>query len=152
MKLVVQRVSSAKVEIEGKVSGEIGRGLLLLICAMADDQADDAEILIEKILKMRTFENPETGKIMDMSVIDLGLEVLVVSQFTLAGTFLKGKRPDFTKAMNPTDAKKSYEYFVESIKQKSGLKVETGEFGANMQVSLQNDGPVTYILDSKDYV
>lgn len=152
MKVVIQRVNSAKVEIDGQVSGEVGRGLLLLVCAMADDESADADVLIDKILKMRTFENPETGKIMDVSVVDLGLEILVVSQFTLAGTFYKGKRPDFTGAMNPADAKKSYESFVESIKEKSGLKVETGEFGANMQVSLENDGPVTYILDSKDYV
>lgn len=151
MRVVVQRVSQAKVEVDEKVSGQIGRGLLIFVCAMADDILKDTEVLIDKILKMRTFENPESGKIMDKSVVDLGLEILVVSQFTLAGMFKKGKRPDFTSAMRPAEAEESYNYFVQSIKEKSGLKVETGEFGAMMEVSLINDGPVTYILDSKDY-
>jgi len=152
MKIVVQRVKRAEVKIDNQVFSKIGKGLLLLICAMEGDTQADADVVLAKILKLRTFDNPESAKIMDKSVVDLNLDLLLVSQFTLAGTFKKGNRPDFTGAMRPDPAKEMYNYFVQQAKNLSGLKVETGEFGADMDLDYLNDGPVTYIFDSKDFL
>jgi len=109
MKIIAQRISRAKLIIKNEVFSEIGKGLVLFVCAMENDTEKDAEVLLNKILKLRTFDNPETEKIMDKSVVDLELDLLIVSQFTLAGTFKKGNRPDFTKAMRPGPAEEMYD-------------------------------------------
>lgn len=147
MKAVVQIVKEAKVEVSGEVVGSIGRGMMILLGVMQNDKFEDMDLIIEKLLKMRTFSDGE--KSFEKSIDEIDGEILVVSQFTLAGKVSKGRRPEFTDAMNPTDAKVMYNQFVEKLRS-HGLKVETGEFGAYMEVSLINDGPITYVFDSKN--
>lgn len=146
MRAVLQRVKEASVEIEGKIAGSIGRGLILLLGAKNGDQQEDVSYLIEKCLNLRIFED-EKGK-MNLSALEVKAEVLVVSQFTLYADTRKGRRPSFTEALNPEDAEKLYLKFIESIKEK-GLRVESGVFGAKMLVRISNWGPVTLILDSR---
>lgn len=145
MRAVVQRVKEARVKIEGKTVGQIGPGLLVLLGVGEGDSEKDAEFLAEKIVNLRIMNDPQ-GK-MNLSVKDVGGKILVVSQFTLYGDTSKGRRPSFVKAAKPGKAKKLYKKFTQEIKA-SGLKVETGKFGALMQVELINDGPVTLILES----
>ena len=145
MKAVIQRVSAAKVEVEGKTVGQIGRGILLLLGVEKGDEERDADWLAEKIGNLRIFED-EKGK-MNLSVKEIEGELLAVSQFTLAGNCAKGRRPSFDTAAPPEEANRLYEYFVERLRG-LGLPVETGVFQAMMQVSLTNDGPVTFILES----
>ena len=147
MKAVIQRVTSAKVEIDGKVIGEIGKGLLVLVCAVKGDTDEDLEYLVKKTPALRIFGD-EQGK-MNLSVADIRGELLVVSQFTLAASTRKGNRPSFEQAEEPGQAKKMYEELVRRLGE-AGLPVRTGEFAAMMQVSLTNDGPVTIILDSRE--
>jgi D-tyrosyl-tRNA(Tyr) deacylase len=147
MKAVIQRVSSAKVEVEGKSVGAIGRGALVLLGVEKGDAELDADWLAEKIVGLRIFED-EAGK-MNLSLADIQGELLVVSQFTLAGNCSKGRRPSFDGAASPEEANRLYEYFVAKIR-KLGVPVATGIFQANMQVTLSNDGPVTFILESRD--
>jgi D-tyrosyl-tRNA(Tyr) deacylase len=146
MKVVLQRVNRASVEVEGEVVGEIGRGLLLLVGAGKDDAENDVKLMADKSLNLRIFED-HAGK-MNLSCLDLGLEVLVVSQFTLQADCRKGRRPSFTDAMEPVQAEKFCDLFVELCRA-AGVKTETGVFGAKMNVGLENWGPVTIILDSK---
>ena len=146
MRAVVQRVSSARVTVDGRVTGEIGRGLLVLVGISISDSTADATYLAGKIRDMRVFESEE-GRPMDRSVADVGGAVLVVSQFTLYGDMRKGRRPSFDAAAPPEVARELYEALVRELRA-SQLAVETGEFKATMQVDLRNEGPVTVLLDS----
>ncbi len=146
MRAVVQRVSRASVTVEGRISGAIQLGLLVLLGVGQDDSETDADYLAEKIAGLRIFED-ENEK-MNLSVLDVNGAILAVSQFTLYGDVRKGKRPSFDAAARPERAKELYEYFVSRIRTK-GLRCETGVFQAMMQVELINDGPVTILLDSK---
>ena len=146
MKIVVQRVSQASVKVSGEIVGEISQGLLLLIGIEENDEKEDAEWLAKKILDLRIFSDEE-GK-MNCSVKDINGEILCVSQFTLIADYKKGNRPSFIKAAKPEKAVPLFEYFKGLIKS-SGLKTESGIFGADMKVCLLNDGPVTIVMDSK---
>lgn len=146
MKIVVQRVSQASVKVSGEIVGEISQGLLLLVGIEENDEKEDAEWLSKKILDLRIFSDEE-GK-MNRSVKDIYGEILCVSQFTLIADYKKGNRPSFIKAAKPEKAVPLFEYFKGLIKS-SGLKTESGIFGADMKVSLLNDGPVTIVMDSK---
>jgi len=145
MRAVVQRVSRAKVTVNGWTSGEIGQGLLILLGVGQGDTEADASYLAEKIAGLRIFEDAE-GK-MNRSVADVGGSVLAVSQFTLYGDVRRGKRPSFDAAASPDEARRLYEFFVQRI-QGLGLRCETGRFREMMQVELVNEGPVTILLDS----
>lgn len=144
MKLVIQRVSEAKVEVDNKTVGEIGKGFLVLFGAGEDDTKEQADFLAEKLSNLRIFED-ENEK-MNLSIKDIDGELLIVSQFTLYADCKKGNRPSFVKAAKPDIANELYEYFMEQCK-KNVKKVERGIFGAHMKVSLLNDGPVTIILE-----
>jgi len=146
MRAVVQRVSRASVAVEGKITGEIGRGFLVLLGVAKTDTAADADHLAEKISGLRIFEDSD-GK-MNLALADVNGAVLAVSQFTLHGDVRRGKRPSFDSAAPPDQARKLYEYFVERVRA-LGLRCETGVFQAMMQVELVNDGPVTILLDSE---
>ncbi|MBP3840277.1 MAG: D-tyrosyl-tRNA(Tyr) deacylase [Chryseobacterium sp.] len=146
MKAVIQRVSEASVKVGGKAVGEIGNGLLLLIGIDETDEKTDAEWLVQKILNLRIFGDDE-GKL-NRSVLDISGQILCISQFTLIADYKKGNRPSFIKAAKPDKAVPLFEYFKEEIS-RSGLKTESGIFGADMKVSLLNDGPVTIVMDSK---
>ncbi len=146
MRAVVQRVSRASVRVEGELTGEIGKGLLVLLGVAQDDSEADADYLAEKVAGLRIFED-DAGK-MNLSVADVGGAVLAVSQFTLFGDVRRGKRPSFDAAARPEQARALYEYFVERIRA-SGLRCETGRFQEMMEVELVNAGPVTILLDSK---
>jgi len=145
MRAVVQRVSQASVKVDGEVVGQIVRGLLVLLGVTHADTDQDAAYLAAKIAGLRIFED-DAGK-MNRSVIDIGGAVLAVSQFTLYGDVRKGKRPSFDNAARPERARELYEKFVSEIRA-LGLRCETGQFQAHMDVSLTNDGPVTILLDS----
>ena len=147
MRAVVQRVKESKVVVDGKVVGQIGKGLNILLGVGKGDTEEDIKKLVKKILNLRIFENEE-GKF-HYSLLDIGGEVLVVSQFTLYANVKKGRRPSFEEAEEPKRAKELYEKFVEEIKS-YGVKVETGIFGAMMDVYILNWGPVTIIVDSKE--
>ena len=146
MKIVVQRVSNANVEVEGKIVGEIAEGLMLLIGICENDSEADADWLIHKILNLRIFSDEE-GK-MNKSIQEILGEILCISQFTLLADYKKGHRPSFIKAAKPEIAIPIFEHFLKQIKL-SNLKIESGIFGADMKVSLINDGPVTIVLDSQ---
>ena len=147
MRAVVQRVSSARVLIDGRVVGEIGRGLLVLLGVGRDDTPADVAYAAAKVRELRVFEGPG-GKPMDQPVTAVGGAILVVSQFTLYGDVRRGRRPSFDAAAAPADARELYEAFVREL-QTAGLPVSTGEFQAMMQVELVNDGPVTILVDSR---
>ena len=145
MRAVVQRVSSSKVTVDGEVTGEINKGLLVLLGVTHEDTSKDVDYIIDKVLNLRIFED-ENEK-MNLSLKDVGGELLVVSQFTLYGDVRKGRRPNFMNALGGNEAKVFYDKFIESMKE-TGLKIETGIFGADMKVDIKNDGPVTILLDS----
>ncbi len=145
MRAVLQRVSHARVTVDGETTGEIGAGILILLGVGMDDTEADAIYLIEKIVNLRIFDD-EYGK-MNRSIIDIGGELLVVSQFTLYADTRKGRRPSYIGAASPEEANRLYEFFVEQSR-KYVTKVGTGRFQAMMDVELVNDGPVTIILDS----
>src|SRR4051795_8683106 len=145
MRIVVQRSKNASVTVNEKVIGEIEKGLVLLVGVTHEDTIDDANYLADKIVNLRIFED-ESGK-MNLSLLDVGGSILSISQFTLYGDCRKGRRPNFMAAVKPEYALGIYQHFNEQLKQK-GVHVETGEFGAMMNVSLNNDGPVTLILES----
>ena len=147
MKALIQRVSSAKVEVSGKVIGEIGKGLLVLLCAVRGDTEEDLAYIVKKVSQLRVFEDDQ-GK-MNQSVLDVKGGVLAVPQFTLAASAKKGNRPSFDEAEAPERAKLLYERFIQGIAE-FGIPVQSGAFGAMMQVSLVNDGPVTIMLDSRE--
>ena len=146
MRAVIQRVSEARVEVEGRVIGSIGRGLLVYLGVGREDTEADAAFLADKLVNLRIFPD-EAGK-MNRSVLDLGGEVLLVSNFTLQGDCRKGRRPGFDAAADPTLAEPLYEKVAELIA-RADLAVAKGSFGAHMHVISINDGPVTFLLDSK---
>lgn len=148
MRAVVQRVSSASVKINGIIHGEIGNGLLILLGIEEEDQIEDITWLTQKISKMRIFSDAEG--LMNLSILDTKGEALIISQFTLFASTKKGNRPSYIKAAKPQISEPLYEKFVEEFEQKIGKKTATGQFGADMKVSLVNDGPVTIIIDSKN--
>ncbi len=147
MRAVLQRVSEASVTMKGEVLGEIERGFLLLLGVEAADSQEDIDWLAGKIARVRVFTD-EVGK-MNLGLADVGGRVLVVSQFTLHASLKKGNRPGYTGAARPEVAVPLYEGFVAALERETGTAVETGRFGADMQVALVNDGPVTLIYDSK---
>ena len=145
MKLILQRVSSASVLVGGELISSINKGILVLFGAEKGDGKKQASFLVDKTLNLRVFSD-ENGK-MNFSCIDIRGDILVVSQFTLLGDCSRGRRPGFDKVADPDTARDLYEYYVESLC-KSGLKVDTGKFGADMKLQLVNDGPVTFLLES----
>lgn len=147
MRVVLQRVSSASVTIAGRVTGRIDRGLMVLVGIEAADTAVDGEWLAQKLTKLRIFAD-ESGQ-MNKSVTDIGGGILLVSQFTLHASTAKGTRPSFNAAARPEHAKPLYEQFIAQLAAALGRPIQTGEFGAMMEVALVNDGPVTLIIDSK---
>lgn len=146
MRAVVQRVTNADVKIDGRVNGKIDDGLLVLLGVGNGDTEEDMKYIADKIIKLRIFSD-ENDK-MNLSLEDVGGSMLVISQFTLYGYCSHGRRPYFGNAMEPVSANEMYEKFVAYIREQ-GIHTETGEFGADMKVSLTNDGPVTIILESK---
>jgi D-tyrosyl-tRNA(Tyr) deacylase len=148
MRVVIQRVSHASVTIAGKVRGAIRRGLLVLVGIEDADNAGDGEWLAGKIVNLRVFSD-EAG-VMNISVKDIGGDILLVSQFTLYAATKKGNRPSYIRASKPEVAVPLYEQFIGAVEAAFGKKVSTGEFGADMQVELLNDGPVTIWIDSKE--
>ena len=147
MRLVIQRVKQAKVEVKGELTGEIGRGLLIFIGVEKKDTEADVDFLVEKVVHLRIFED-SPGK-MNLSSLEVQAEFLVVSQFTLLGNCQKGRRPSFDRAAEPQVGEKLYQRFVDQLKAQNVKKVATGQFRAMMDVSLINDGPVTFVLDSR---
>lgn len=146
MRALIQRVERAGVTVDGRPRAVIGRGCAVLLGVGEGDAEKDAEFLADKTANLRIFSNAE-GKF-DHSLLDVGGEALVVSQFTLYGDAAKGRRPDFTRAARPDEARRLYEYFVKRLSEK-GIKVKTGVFAAHMTVEIMNDGPVTIWLDSR---
>ena len=145
MKIVVQRVKNAKVEVEGKVVGKIDKGFLVLLGVTHNDTEEQADYLAKKLCGLRVFTD-ENDK-MNLSLKDVNGELLIVSQFTLYADCSEGNRPSFINAAKPDKAEKLYEYFCNQCNQKYNIKVEKGIFGADMKVSLLNDGPVTIIIE-----
>ena len=148
MRAVIQRVSSASVESNGTLTGNIGRGLLILLGITVDDEKDDAIWLADKIWQMRIF--PDQEEKMNLALKDIDGEVLLISQFTLYASTRKGNRPSFLGSARPEQAIPLYEYFKRYLEKITSKEIRTGIFGADMKVSLVNDGPVTIILDSKN--
>jgi D-tyrosyl-tRNA(Tyr) deacylase len=146
VRAVIQRVSHAKVTVDGEATGEIGRGVLVLLGVATTDTTVDADYLVDKIANLRIFEDADDK--MNLSLLDIEGEMLVVSQFTLYGDTRRGRRPSFIQAAPPDQANRLYEYFVERSRQQVQI-VATGRFQAMMNVELVNDGPVTIILDSE---
>jgi D-tyrosyl-tRNA(Tyr) deacylase len=146
MRAVVQRVSAARVEVDGGLVGSIDSGLVVLLAVAEDDSAADADYMADKITNLRIFSDAD-GK-MNVSLLDNGGGMLVVSQFTLYGDVRRGRRPSYTEAAEPEKANTLYTYFVDRVR-RAGIRVETGVFQAHMRVSLTNDGPVTILLDSR---
>ena len=148
MKAILQRVRYGRVEIEGKTVGEIAQGLMVLLGVLEGDDVEQADFLAEKAANLRIFED-ENGK-MNRSLLDIGGGMLIVSNFTLCADARHGRRPSFTDSAKPEIANSLYERFIAAVKDTGVRPVETGEFGADMQVTLQNDGPVTIILDTDE--
>jgi D-tyrosyl-tRNA(Tyr) deacylase len=147
MRVIIQRVSEARVEIGSRISGEIGKGLLILLGIESDDAAEDVEWLCTKIPAMRIFQDEEDK--MNKCLHEVGGRILLVSQFTLHASTKKGNRPSFIRAARPEQAIPLYELFIKKLEEATGTEVMCGEFGAMMQVHLVNDGPVTIWMDSK---
>lgn len=145
---VIQRVSASSVSISGEMKASIGQGMMVLLGIAEEDTTEDIEWLCRKILHLRIF--PDEQDIMNRSLLDIGGEVLVISQFTLHASTKKGNRPSYTKAAPPQIAIPLYKEFLSTLTQGLGRPVASGEFGANMQVKLVNDGPVTIIIDTKN--
>lgn len=149
MRAVLQRVKHAKVTIDGRVSGEIGAGFLILLGVAPEDTPEEALYLAKKCVGLRVFED-ENDK-MNLALADVGGKILAVSQFTLYADCRKGKRPNFTRAAKGDQARELYEYFVDCCRG-LGVETQTGEFGADMKVELLNDGPVTIVLDTDELI
>ena len=148
MRVIVQRVQSSRVEIDGEVSGEIGQGLMVLLGIAEGDGQEQCDFLADKLVHLRIFTDEQEK--MNLSLQDINGEMLIVSQFTLYGDCKKGRRPSFVAAARPETAVPLYEYFIDAVKRQGVKKVETGQFGADMQVYIQNDGPVTLMLDTDE--
>jgi D-tyrosyl-tRNA(Tyr) deacylase len=148
MRVVIQRVSSSKVCVEGACVGSIGKGFLLFLGVGQDDAESDADWLVKRIVKLRLFESAP-GR-MDLALPDVGGEAMVISQFTLFGSLKKGNRPSFNRAAPPDLAKQLYGYFVDQLSLALDRPVPTGEFGADMHIEAHNDGPVTLLVDSQN--
>lgn len=148
MRLLIQRVSRASVEIEGTVKGAIEKGFLVLVGVTHEDTEEELEYLAQKLLKIRLFDD-ENG-VMNLDLQQVGGELLIVSQFTLLASTRKGNRPSYIAAAPEAVSRPMYERFVQRMESLTGRKVQTGEFGADMQISLVNDGPVTIWIDSKN--
>ncbi len=146
MKLVIQRVNSARVTVDSKVVGEIGKGLFVLFGSGMNDTKKEAEVLAEKLIKLRIMSDDQ-GK-MNLSVVDINASILVVSQFTLYADTTGGNRPSFVKAKEPKEAEALYEYFIKLLKDK-GVNVQTGSFGEYMKINCELDGPVTIVLETE---
>ena len=144
--MVLQRVTEASVTVDGAVVGSIGKGITVLLGVAKGDTEQDADFLANKLVNVRIFED-DAGK-MNRSVQEIGGEILVVSQFTLLGDCRKGRRPGFSAAAPPDEADRLYQYFVEQVR-RSGVRVATGQFQAMMLVKIHNDGPVTFVIESK---
>jgi D-tyrosyl-tRNA(Tyr) deacylase len=145
MRVLLQRVTEARVDVDGSIVGAIGRGLLVLLAVSRTDSTSDADYLANKVVNLRVFQ-ASNGK-MDLSVQEVGGSLLVVSQFTLYGDSRKGRRPSYDRSAGPDQARELYEYFVERVRL-TGVPVQTGVFQAHMSVHLINDGPVTLMCDS----
>lgn len=145
MKIVVQRVANAKVDVNGKTVGQINRGFLVLLGVTHEDNKEIADYLVKKLCNLRVFSDSEEK--MNLSIKDIDGELLIISQFTLYADSRKGNRPSFIEAANPEKAEELYKYFIEECKKNGIKKVEQGIFGADMKVSLLNDGPVTIIME-----
>ncbi len=148
MKVVIQRVLEASVTIDGEKVSQIQNGLLILVGIESEDTVGDIQWLSKKIINLRVFN--DENNVMNKSLIDVGGEAIVVSQFTLHASTKKGNRPSYLKAAKPEISITLYEQFVEQIEQDLGKKIQTGKFGADMKIALINDGPVTIIIDSKN--
>ena len=148
MRVIVQRVQSSRVEIDGEVSGEIGQGLMVLLGITEGDGQEQCDFLADKLVHLRIFTDEQEK--MNLSLQDINGEMLIVSQFTLYGDCKKGRRPSFVAAARPETAVPLYEYFIDAVKRQGVKKVATGQFGADMQVYIQNDGPVTLRLDTDE--
>lgn len=148
MRVVIQRVSEASVTIDQKINAAIGQGVLILLGIEEEDSREDIEWLCGKISRLRIFNDEK--EVMNLSLLDIGGEAIVVSQFTLHASTRKGNRPSYIKAAKPETAIPLYEEFVSHLEKELGKPVGTGEFGADMKVALVNDGPVTIIIDSKN--
>lgn len=148
MKIVIQRVLTAKVEVAGEIVGQIGRGLLVLCGFSQQDNAEQLDWMAKKLLQLRIFDD-DNGQ-MNLALADVAGELLVVSQFTLYASTKKGNRPSFVAAAKPAEAKALYEQWLEKLSSMMGKKPESGIFAADMQISLVNDGPVTIIIDSEN--
>ena len=149
MRAVIQRVTQAKLEVDGELVSEIKEGLLVLLGIESEDVEKDADWLALKISKMRIFD--DDNGIMNLSVSDLKFEILIVSQFTLHASTKKGNRPSYIRAARPEQAKSLYFYFLNKMKEETKCRVEQGVFGANMRINSTNNGPVTIMLDSKKH-
>ncbi len=148
MRIVIQRVSEASVEIEQKIVAQIHQGLLVLVGIEEEDNLEDSNWLVSKIVNLRIFA--DENDVMNLSVKDIDGEIIAVSQFTLHALTKKGNRPSYIKAAKPDIAIPMYEKFVQQLETELGKKIQTGQFGADMKVALVNDGPVTIIIDSKN--
>lgn len=148
MRVVVQRVQSSSVVVNKEVIGQIGKGLNILVGFEAEDKKEDIDWLTNKILNLRIFSDTESK--MNLSVLEIEGEIIVISQFTLHASYKKGNRPSFIKSANPEIAIPLYENFKKVLSEKLGKPIASGEFGADMQVDIQNDGPVTIVMDSKN--
>lgn len=147
MRAVIQRVRESSVSVDGEIKGAVGKGYNILLGVMQGDTKAQAELLAAKVSKLRVFED-ENGK-MNKSVLDVGGEILVISQFTLCADVKKGNRPSFTDSAAPDEANRLYEYFCTCLRNEGVSKVETGVFAADMLVKIDNDGPVTIVMDTE---
>jgi D-tyrosyl-tRNA(Tyr) deacylase len=150
MIVVIQRVSESAVKIDGKIKSQIGEGLMILMGIEEADTQEDIEWLSKKIINLRIF--PDENGVMNRSVLEVGGEILLISQFTLHASTKKGNRPSYIKAAKPDFAIPMYEKMIQALEAELGKSIGTGEFGADMKVSLVNDGPVTIVMDSKNKV
>ncbi len=146
MRAVIQRVNKSSVSVDGEVKGSVGKGYNILLGVMDGDTQEQADILAAKVSKLRVFED-DAGK-MNKSITDINGEILVISQFTLCADIRKGNRPSFTDSAAPDEANRLYEYFCEKLIENGISKVETGVFAADMKVEIENDGPVTIVMDT----
>ena len=149
MRAVVQRVKKSHVEVDGKITGQIDKGLMILLGISEDDKAEDIDYMVDKIINLRIFEDDENK--MNLSLLDVGGELLVVSQFTLYGDCRKGRRPSFIKAARPEKAQQLYDQFIKKATDLN-VRVQSGVFRADMTVYIENDGPVTLIVDSEKII